>query len=173
MSRPPTCSATCMPEQRVPADHPLRAVRLTLTDEAPCRQSSRRCREPVRPRQGIAPSSRPTGAIAARFAVARCSWTRCHGADRAAHGRAQRLNLLFRWFARAERWMTRSGIPRRACTKMRCVTGLTVGRCRRQRSLMRSRILPSNPVPWPMLPLGRTLLTVDGTRSWKPWIVPA
>ena len=70
------------PEQRVPADHPLRAVR-ALTDEA-LQTMSRPIREAVRHDRA---SVDPTGAIAARFAVAGA----LHGAERAAaHGRAQR-----------------------------------------------------------------------------------
>ena len=69
------------PEQRVPADHPLRAVR-ALTDEA-LQTMSRRFASLY---ATTGRPSIPTGAIAARFAVAGA----LHGAERAAaHGRAQ------------------------------------------------------------------------------------
>ena len=68
------------PEQRVPADHPLRAVR-ALTDEA-LQTMSRRFASLYATTGPVD----PTGAIAARFAVAGA----LHGAERAAaHGRAQ------------------------------------------------------------------------------------
>ena len=136
------------PEQRVPADHPLRAVR-ALTDHA-LKTMSRRFAG-LYAKTGR-PSIPPEQLL--RALLLQVLYTI----------RSERLlmeelnyNLLFRWFVGLN-MDDRSGIPRRL---PRIVTGCWRGMSRPP-SLMRSRPTPGRPV------CSRTSISRWTGRSWKP-----